>query len=305
MKTATAIEPNPLFLDVFRRADKNDDGRIDKEEFIAYFEDDLLSHTELEKVFEQIDKSKDQNIEITELCDFFGQGFDHFLPLFQAMVSTNVALSSVLDHTAKTYPATDQFHQFRCRFYLREFMSQLRSLHLPLEFALDHLTGSNEPTPPVHVQTPRPTHQDRDESPNIHSPLDATVEKLARLVEKLSSNPLRLDTDNCINNDAPTSSLIVCRNFTVEEADIQIFLNKTRSYFKQLKSVNGLKHTYAKQLSQTDFLIYEVWASEDNLKKHYASPLYKEYTKKLVDILAEPATTQTMLIPSEWLDNEQ
>ncbi|XP_053935072.1 N-terminal EF-hand calcium-binding protein 2-like [Cuculus canorus] len=40
-----------VILDIFRRADKNDDGKLSLEEFQAFFSDGTLNEEELEKLF--------------------------------------------------------------------------------------------------------------------------------------------------------------------------------------------------------------------------------------------------------------
>ena len=44
-----------IFLDILRRADKNDDGKLSFEEFKAYFADGVLSGEELHELFHTID----------------------------------------------------------------------------------------------------------------------------------------------------------------------------------------------------------------------------------------------------------
>jgi Ca2+-binding EF-hand superfamily protein len=53
-----------LFLDVFRRADKNDDGKVSLTEFTSYFEDEHLSNVEMNQLFDQIDTDNSKNIDL-------------------------------------------------------------------------------------------------------------------------------------------------------------------------------------------------------------------------------------------------
>ncbi|KYO44616.1 hypothetical protein Y1Q_0004696 [Alligator mississippiensis] len=46
----------PIFHDIFRRADKNDDGKLSFEEFKNYFADGILSSEELWELFSGIDR---------------------------------------------------------------------------------------------------------------------------------------------------------------------------------------------------------------------------------------------------------
>lgn len=47
--------------------------------------------------------------------------------------------------------------------------------------------------------------------------------------------------DRLIFPDSPAGSVIVCRKLTIEVDHTDSFLNRTRSYLKQLKHVEGLK----------------------------------------------------------------
>uniref|UniRef100_A0A674H3H8 N-terminal EF-hand calcium binding protein 3 n=1 Tax=Taeniopygia guttata TaxID=59729 RepID=A0A674H3H8_TAEGU len=49
-------QPLPIFHDIFRRADKNDDGKLSFEEFKNYFADGILSSEELWELFSGIDR---------------------------------------------------------------------------------------------------------------------------------------------------------------------------------------------------------------------------------------------------------
>uniref|UniRef100_A0A3Q2PPL1 EF-hand domain-containing protein n=1 Tax=Fundulus heteroclitus TaxID=8078 RepID=A0A3Q2PPL1_FUNHE len=44
-----------IFHDIFRRADKNDDGKLSFDEFNAYFADGILTTEELQELFYSID----------------------------------------------------------------------------------------------------------------------------------------------------------------------------------------------------------------------------------------------------------
>ncbi|RXM33053.1 N-terminal EF-hand calcium-binding protein 2 [Acipenser ruthenus] len=54
-----------VILDIFRRADKNDDGKLSLDEFQAFFSDGTLNEEELEKLFHSID-SDNTNFYITQ-----------------------------------------------------------------------------------------------------------------------------------------------------------------------------------------------------------------------------------------------
>eukprot|EP00063_Salmo_salar_P059489 XP_014034324.1 PREDICTED: N-terminal EF-hand calcium-binding protein 1-like [Salmo salar] len=60
-----------IFLDILRRADKNDDGKLSFDEFRAYFHDGVLTSDQLKELFNTIDTHNTDNVDTDELCDCF------------------------------------------------------------------------------------------------------------------------------------------------------------------------------------------------------------------------------------------
>uniref|UniRef100_A0A3B1JEA9 EF-hand domain-containing protein n=1 Tax=Astyanax mexicanus TaxID=7994 RepID=A0A3B1JEA9_ASTMX len=56
-----------IFHDIFRRADKNDDGKLSFEEFKAYFADGILTTDELQELFYSIDGRQANNLDTDKL----------------------------------------------------------------------------------------------------------------------------------------------------------------------------------------------------------------------------------------------
>jgi quinol monooxygenase YgiN len=128
-----------LFMDVFRRADKNDDNKISYAEFISYFQDDHLSNEDMSAIFEKIDTDKSKNIELDELVTYFKGGFECYKQLFSSLEATHRAISAALHSTRQTYSTLSNEEQYKIRFYLREFLFQLEALHRPVDVALDKI----------------------------------------------------------------------------------------------------------------------------------------------------------------------
>ncbi|KAM9524738.1 N-terminal EF-hand calcium-binding protein 3-like [Salvelinus alpinus] len=57
----------PIFKDIFRRADKNDDGKLSFDEFNAYFADGILTTEELQELFYSIDGRQNNNLDTDKL----------------------------------------------------------------------------------------------------------------------------------------------------------------------------------------------------------------------------------------------
>ncbi|XP_045384759.1 N-terminal EF-hand calcium-binding protein 3 isoform X4 [Lemur catta] len=88
-----------LFQDVFRRADKNDDGKLSFEEFQNYFADGVLSPGELRELFSGIDGHFTDNLETEKLCDYFSEHLGVYRPVLAALESLNRAVLTAMDAT--------------------------------------------------------------------------------------------------------------------------------------------------------------------------------------------------------------
>lgn len=130
---------NALFMDVFRRADKNDDNKVSFAEFMSYFQDDHMSNEDMSKIFDAIDVDGSKNIELDELVEYFKKGFDSYAQLFHSLEATHRAISSALHATRSNYSSLSNEEQYKVRFYLREFLFQLEALHHPVDVALDKI----------------------------------------------------------------------------------------------------------------------------------------------------------------------
>uniref|UniRef100_A0A8D2E433 EF-hand domain-containing protein n=1 Tax=Theropithecus gelada TaxID=9565 RepID=A0A8D2E433_THEGE len=138
-----APDPGPaghaLFQDVFRRADKNDDGKLSFEEFQNYFADGVLSPGELQELFSGIDGHLTDNLETEKLCDYFAEHLGVYRPVLAALESLNRAVLAAMDATKLAYERASKVDQFVTRFLLRETVSQLQALQSSLEGASDTL----------------------------------------------------------------------------------------------------------------------------------------------------------------------
>ncbi|XP_006992898.1 N-terminal EF-hand calcium-binding protein 3 isoform X1 [Peromyscus maniculatus bairdii] len=128
-----------LFQDVFRRADKNDDGKLSFEEFQNYFADGVLSSAELRELFSGVDGHLTDNLETEKLCDYFSKHLGVYRPVLAALESLNRAVLTAMDTTKLEYEQASKVDQFVTRFLLRETVNQLQALQSSLEGASDTL----------------------------------------------------------------------------------------------------------------------------------------------------------------------
>ncbi|NXU29057.1 NECA3 protein, partial [Thalassarche chlororhynchos] len=130
-------QPLPIFHDIFRRADKNDDGKLSFEEFKNYFADGILSSEELWELFSGIDRCHSDNVDTEKLCDYFSAYLGEYRNVLSALEALNSAVLAAMDKTKLRYETSSKMEQFLTRFLLRETMHQLQSLQASLECAVD------------------------------------------------------------------------------------------------------------------------------------------------------------------------
>ncbi|XP_069076557.1 N-terminal EF-hand calcium-binding protein 1 isoform X2 [Pleurodeles waltl] len=126
-----------IFLDILRRADKNDDGKLSFDEFKAYFSDGILSAEELSELFHTIDTHKTDNLDTEELYDYFSQHLGEYENVLVALEDLNLSILKAMDKTKKDYQEATNLKQFVTRFLLKETLSQLQSLQNSLECAME------------------------------------------------------------------------------------------------------------------------------------------------------------------------
>ncbi|XP_069477439.1 N-terminal EF-hand calcium-binding protein 1 isoform X2 [Ambystoma mexicanum] len=180
-----------IFLDILRRADKNDDGKLSFDEFRAYFADGILSGEELSELFRTIDTHKtdnlptscspclpivrlwisdvqttDQhkylksNLDTEELYDYFSQHLGEYENVLAALEDLNLSILKAMDKTKKDYQEASNLQQFVTRFLLKETLNQLQSLQNSLECAMETTEEQTRqerqgPTKPEALSIPR------------------------------------------------------------------------------------------------------------------------------------------------------
>uniref|UniRef100_A0A8C7Y6I9 N-terminal EF-hand calcium binding protein 3 n=1 Tax=Oryzias sinensis TaxID=183150 RepID=A0A8C7Y6I9_9TELE len=88
-----------ILHDIFRRADKNDDGKLSFEEFNAYFADGILTTEELQELFYSIDGRQNNNLDTDKLSDYFSQHLGEYLNVLSSLESLNIAILKAMDKT--------------------------------------------------------------------------------------------------------------------------------------------------------------------------------------------------------------
>ncbi|KAK0143751.1 N-terminal EF-hand calcium-binding protein 1 [Merluccius polli] len=146
----------PIFHDIFRRADKNDDGKLTFEEFNTYFADGILTTEELQELFYSIDGRQNNNLDTEKLSDYFAQHLGGYVNVLSALESLNIAILKAMDKTKEEYQGSSVLGQFVTRFMLRETSSQLLSLQRSLQCAMEAVEEQSCPAPRVEVEAEAP-----------------------------------------------------------------------------------------------------------------------------------------------------
>ncbi|XP_025957894.2 N-terminal EF-hand calcium-binding protein 2 isoform X1 [Dromaius novaehollandiae] len=134
-----------VILDIFRRADKNDDGKLSLEEFQAFFSDGTLNEEELEKLFHTIDSDNTNNVDTKELCDYFADHMGDYEDVLASLETLNLSILKAMDYTKRVYESGSNVDQFVTRFLLKETANQTQSLLSSVESAVDAIDEQTNP----------------------------------------------------------------------------------------------------------------------------------------------------------------
>ncbi|KAK1898890.1 N-terminal EF-hand calcium-binding protein 1 [Dissostichus eleginoides] len=126
-----------LFHDIFRRADKNDDGKLSLEEFQSYFTDGILTDDQMQELYSSIDRKQTDNLDIDKLSGYLSPHVGEYVNVLSALEKLNVAILKAMDKTKEDYQGSSVLGQFVTRFLLRETSTQLQSLQSSLDCAMD------------------------------------------------------------------------------------------------------------------------------------------------------------------------
>ncbi|XP_036275744.1 N-terminal EF-hand calcium-binding protein 3 isoform X3 [Pipistrellus kuhlii] len=319
-----------LFQDVFRRADKNDDGKLSFEEFQNYFADGVLSARELRELFGGIDGRSADNLETEKLCDYFSEHLGVYRPVLAALESLNRAVLTAMDATKLEYERASKVDQFVTRFLLRETVSQLQALQSSLEGASDTLEAQAQTRVPrsdearVEVQSrPRggrragrralrsvsrsptwsPGSSDTGPSSEAERQWRLQVNRLQELIDQLECKaPLLEPLHEEDLTKGPSSRILVSqRQVQVAEEALQDFSRALHCYVDFTGAQSHCLHVSAqKMLDNASFTLYEFWRDEASWRRHQQSACSKAFQRILTDQLRAPDTLSTVFFPASW-----
>eukprot|EP00743_Colponemidia_sp_Colp-15_P006566 GILK01007074.1.p1 GENE.GILK01007074.1~~GILK01007074.1.p1 ORF type:complete len:395 (-),score=45.81 GILK01007074.1:158-1309(-) len=150
-----------LIADLFRRADKNDDGALSLTEFINFFyhPDNVLTLGEYEELFHLIDSDGSGNIQIRELYEFFMREFEPFAGLFHSIEKSAKQIIPALQGSLNLDVDDTQYDLFVRRFLVQEAARQLHTLQKTLEGAQEPMKRTAQKHRRYTGQSPHPSEE--------------------------------------------------------------------------------------------------------------------------------------------------
>ncbi|XP_042527411.1 N-terminal EF-hand calcium-binding protein 2 isoform X1 [Dipodomys spectabilis] len=317
-----------VILDIFRRADKNDDGKLSLEEFQLFFADGVLNEKELEDLFHTIDSDNTDHVDTKELCDYFVEHMGDYEDVLASLETLNHSVLKAMGYTKKVYEAGSSVDQFVTRFLLKETAGQIQSLLSSVESAVDAIEeqtsqirqdhckpshvvmetwfgGPSPPYAPNHkLATPE---QGKSLSPVTRDPkedgLEAQIGRLAELIGRLESKTLWFDLEQRLSDDEGTNMhlQLVRQEMVVCPEQLSSFLDSLRQYLRGTAGAGSCFHIAAVKLSDGfTFVIYEFWETDEEWKRHLQSPVCKAFRHVKVDTLSQPEALSRISVPAAW-----
>nr|XP_048697139.1 N-terminal EF-hand calcium-binding protein 1 isoform X3 [Caretta caretta] len=282
-----------IFLDILRRADKNDDGKLSFEEFKAYFADGVLSGDELHELFNTIDTHNTDNLDTEELCEYFSRHLGEYENVLSALEDLNVSILKAMDKTKKDYQKASNLEQFVTRFLLKETLNQLQSLQNSLDCAMETTEEQTRqerqgPAKPevLSIQWPGKRSNRRFQRTNSLSPNSphlntgfleednqwmTQINRLQKLIDKLEKKNLKLEPleEEVLEGNTKSHIMIVQRQMSVLEEELEEFRLALKQYVESASTRTGCLHVSIQKLSsECRFIIYEFWENSSAWNSH-------------------------------------
>ncbi|XP_038663077.1 N-terminal EF-hand calcium-binding protein 2 isoform X2 [Scyliorhinus canicula] len=299
-----------VILDIFRRADKNDDGKLSLDEFRTFFSDGTLNEEELENLFHTIDSDNTNHVDTKELCDYFASHMGDYEDVLACLETLNLSILKAMDYTKKVYESGTKLDQFVTRFLLKETASQIQSLLTSVESAVDAIDDQTTQTgfydskashgvveswynqqASCNLTNNRMTARDKKLKTDLALPanreegLESQINRLAELIGRLENKHL----------------FLVRQHMTVGQKQLGEFGCSVKQYLKDVSVQQDCFHVTAVRLPDgLTFVVYEFWESEEQWKNHLQSSRSKAFQHVKVDTLTQPETVSTLFIPAAW-----
>ncbi|XP_034551124.1 N-terminal EF-hand calcium-binding protein 1 isoform X2 [Notolabrus celidotus] len=317
-----------IFHDIFRRADKNDDGKLSFDEFNTYFADGILTTEELQELFFSIDGRQNNNLDTDKLSDYFSQHLGEYLNVLSALESLNIAILKAMDKTKEEYQGSSVLGQFVTRFMLRETSSQLLSLQRSLQCAMEAVEEQSSPAP--EVKAPELTAAERNGrrcGRRLHnnlcmSPSDpcagilttgvnmedgenwcSQISRLQQLLDKLECQSPKLEPlkEDTLAGTYKSNILLVQRQMSVTAEDLDNFRKVLKGYIDATSAHSDNLHVSVQKLpGKSCYIMYEFWQDRISWMSYLQTNSSKDFQRCIIDMLEDAENVSTMLLPASW-----
>ncbi|XP_077104965.1 N-terminal EF-hand calcium-binding protein 2 isoform X1 [Siphateles boraxobius] len=320
-----------VILDIFRRADKDDDGKLSLDEFQAFFSDGTLNEEELEKLFHTIDSDNTSNVDTKELCDYFANHMGDYEGVLASLETLNLAILKAMDFTKKVYERGTNVEQFVTRFLLKESANQIQSLLNSVESAVDaideqHSSVGSYPSktsprvPDRRYEAPVPDYPPnnrvnaKESMRNINTGagavevrkegLEAQINRLAELIGRLENKTVWFDLHQRLTDTDGTTSAslyLIRQEMNVSQKQLGEFCEALKQYLKNVSTQRDCFHVTAVRLPDgLSFVVYEFWDGEEEWRRHLQTAACKAFQHVKVDTLCQPEAVSSVAVPAAW-----
>ncbi|XP_023101012.2 N-terminal EF-hand calcium-binding protein 2 isoform X2 [Felis catus] len=317
-----------VILDIFRRADKNDDGKLSLEEFQLFFADGVLDDKDLEALFHTIDSDNTNHVDTKELCDYFVDHMGDYEDVLASLETLNHSVLKAMGYTKKVYEGGSNVDQFVTRFLLKETANQIQSLLSSVESAVEAI---EEQTSQIRQNHSKPSHgaaetwcagppppqapnhklgameQGKSLPPVNSDPkeegLEAQISRLAELIGRLENKTLWFDLQQRLSDEESTNMhlQLVRQEMAVCPEQLSEFVDSLRQYLRGTAGARTCFHIAAVRLADgLTFVVYEFWETEEEWRRHLQSPVCKAFRHVKVDTLSQPEAFSRILVPAAW-----
>ncbi|XP_016413503.1 N-terminal EF-hand calcium-binding protein 1-like [Sinocyclocheilus rhinocerous] len=300
-----AVHGLSIFHDIFRRADKNDDGKLSFEEFKAYFADGILTTDELRELFYSIDGRHTNNLDTDTLSDYFSQHLGEYLDVLSALEKLNVAVLKAMDKTKEEYQGSSVLGQF--------FLAVNVEVQTPVEVKVpEHLVIQKNnrrcgrrvqknmclsPTDPYSGILTTGVTVDTDEH------WCSQINRLQQLIDKLECQSPKLEPlkEDTLASTYKSNILLVQRQMSVTENGLEEFQKTLKTYADTTANQNDNLHVSIQKLPEKScYIIYEFWQDRISWMSYLQSDASKMFQRCIIDMLEDPEIVCTMLMPASW-----
>ncbi|NXP36313.1 NECA2 protein, partial [Leiothrix lutea] len=313
-----------VILDIFRRADKNDDGKLSLEEFQAFFSDGTLNEEELEKLFHTIDSDNTNNVDTKELCDYFADHMGDYEDVLASLEMLNLSILKAMDYTKRvsapscTSRFTGSEEELAKKYLMKntvphcDFVNkvvQTSSMNYSKAGALfrrPHFQACSLPAgyPPTTWMVPREQGKSfQAGSPDTKAEgLEGQINRLAKLIGKLEDKTLWFDLHQRLSDSESTACtylLLVRNEMTVSHKHLGEGGRDAPCWGLTPRPVSA-SVTAVKLPDGVTFIVYEFWETEEDWKRHLQSATSKGFQHVKVDTLSQPEAISSVAVPAAW-----